>query len=184
MSNESPREKVARLRQQRAKKDSSISIKIQESDLYDWNSTARFLLLIIAQTQVTNEDAYVPEDMPDEFKNDILGWSWMSQWRFALRIGKSESQVQRLIERFAKDGVIQVRQWEDDNHTLHNLYRVVEGVVDTRQRPSQKKDVERPQRYAKKNSNRGRFSSENQPHRPSAEDILGAEEAVMEEELA
>lgn len=176
------KEKTAKFRKALAKKESSLSIKIMESDLYDWNTTARFLLVVIAQTQVTNEDAYVPEDMPDEFKNDILGWSWMSQWRFALRIGKSESQVQRLIERFEQDGVIQVRQWEDDNHTLHNLYRVVESVVEAHQRPGQKKDVERPPRYANKNSNRGRFSSENQPRRAGAEEILGAKEAVMEEE--
>jgi hypothetical protein len=177
---ESSKEQAARLRKQRAKKESSLSIKIMESNLYDWNPTARFLLLVIAQTQVTNEDAYFPEDCPDEYKNDRLGWCWMSQWRLALRVGISEPQVRRWIKRFEDDDVIQVRVWKDDNKADHNLSRVNESVVEAHQRPSQTKDVERSSRYKKKRgANRGSFTSTNQPRRTDAE-FLGAKEAIMD----
>jgi hypothetical protein len=163
-------ETAARLRKQHAKKDLSISIKIQESDLYDWYPTARYLLIVIEGLQVRNEDAYFPEDCPEEYYNDRVGWCWMSQAKLALRVGISEPQVCRWIKRFKNDGVIKVRTWQDDNNADHDLYQIVESVVEANQRPSQKWDVERPSRYKKKRgANKGSFSASNQPRRVSDE---------------
>jgi hypothetical protein len=124
----------------------SLARKIAESSLYDWSSTARFLLTQIAVLAMTDEEDNYPEDAPEEFKQDKIGWCWMAQYKLALRIGKSESQAQRLIARFKKDGVTKIRQWRDDNNTLHDEYQIVESVVDAFQRPSQRRDVERPPR--------------------------------------
>jgi hypothetical protein len=160
------KEQVAKLKKKLAKKDDSLVIQIMESDLYDYNPGARMLLLVIAFGQRTNEDAYLPEDMPDKYKEDkCLGWCDMSQWRLALRVGKSESQVNKDIQMFRRDGVVQARGWTDDNKADHLMYRIVEAVVKEHKRPSQKKDVERKPRYKKKADGRGWFSSKNQPDR-------------------
>jgi hypothetical protein len=161
---ETSREKAMRIRKARAKKENSLPLKIQESDLYDWDSTARFLLVVIAFGQRTSETAWTPDDSPYT-KEDYLGWCDMAQWRLAQRIGKSVSQVQRLIRRFEDDGVLLVRRWEDDNHTSHNMYQVIEKVVDARQRPSHKPDTPRGKRYKKERPTKGWFSSTNQPGR-------------------
>lgn len=156
--------KAKQIRKQLAKKDMSISIKIAESDLYDWNPSARYVLDTIARLQINDEESYYPEDAPDEFRNTRIGWCWMSQWRIALRVGKSEVQVQRDIQMFEEHGVIEIRSWEDSNHADHNEYRVNEKVVEAHQRPSQTKDVARPSRYKKKRgANKGSFSMTNQP---------------------
>jgi hypothetical protein len=125
----------------------SLARKITDSDLYDWNATARFLLTQIAVLAMPNEDASYPDDAPDRCKNDKTGWCWMSQKRLALKIGKSLSTVEKLIAQFRKDGVINYRDWRDDNKTLHAEYRIVEEVLDAHQRPSQRYDDERPSRY-------------------------------------
>jgi hypothetical protein len=177
---ETSKEKVQRILKARAKKDNSLIIKIQESDLYDWDTTARLTLLVIAFGQRTNEDAYVPEDMPDVLKADILGWCDMAQWRIALRVGKSEVQIQRIIQRMEKQNVIEVRTWEDDNHASHNLYRIIEKTVNARQRPAQKPDVERGKRYKKpRGANKGSFSATNQPRKAAN---VNPEVAEMDEE--
>jgi len=161
------KEQLARMRKAQAKKDMSISIQVQESDLYDHNPTARFLLLVIALGQRVNEDAYVPEDMPDEYRNDMLGWCDMAQWRLMLRTGlATEDQVQKYIKRFEEDGVILTRQWTDSNKAKHNMYKIVESKVKAHQRPSQSPKVERPSRYKKKRkANSGSFTKANQPKR-------------------
>jgi hypothetical protein len=163
------KEQLARMRKARAKKDMSISIQVQESALYDHNPTARFLLLIIALGQRVNEDAYVPEDLPDKWKDDMLGWCDMAQWRLMLRSGlPTENQVYKYIKRFKDDGVLISRSWTDSNNSQHSMYKIVESVVKEHQRPSQKADVERPSRYKKKRKgNKGSFTKENQPKRPS-----------------
>lgn len=160
---ETKQEKLARLKKSVAKKENSLVIQIMESDLYDRNPGARFLLVAIAYSQRTNENAYVPPDCP--YKDDMLGWCDLSQWKLALRVGKSDSQVFRDIKRFRADGVVQARGWTDDNGTDHLMYRIVPEVVREHQRPAQKKTVERPSRYKSKAPNRGRFSSENQPQK-------------------
>jgi hypothetical protein len=157
------KEKLKAAMKAAGKEEKSLARKIAESSLYDWNSTARFLLTQLA-VLVMDEDAKYPDDAPDEFKEDKEGWCWMSQFKLALRIGKSESQVHRLIDQFKKDGVIKLRQWRDDHGTLHDEYQVVESVVDAYQRPSQNRGVERPPRYGKKRTaNAGSFSAKNQP---------------------
>lgn len=98
----------------------------------------------------------------------------MSQEKLARKVGKSESQVQRLITRFREDGVIQYRDWRDSNMTLHAEYKVVEKVVDGYQRPQ---DGSRPPRYSKKRTaNAGSFSADNQPKKNAKK------RAVMEED--
>jgi hypothetical protein len=62
------------------------------------------------------------------------------------------------------------------------MYQINVNVVNQHQRPKQKPDVERPPRYKAKNSNRGRFTSENQPNRVDAKELLGAEEVMDEVE--
>ncbi|MGA8215491.1 MAG: hypothetical protein WB799_17975 [Candidatus Sulfotelmatobacter sp.] len=136
----------------------SLARKIAESSLYDWNASARFLLTQIAVLSM-DEDSTYPDDAPEAFKADKEGWCWMSQGRLAIRIGKSLSTVEKLIAQFRKDGVIQYRDWRDDNKTLHAEYKIVESVIDAQQRPSQRADVERPPRYEK--SRKGTAS-----HRP------------------
>jgi hypothetical protein len=141
----------------------SLAWRITDSSLYDWNSTARFLLTQLAVLAM-DEDSSYPDDAPDLYKADKIGWCWMSQAKLALKIGKSESQVQRLITRFRKDGVILYRDWRDNNMTLHAEYKVDESVIDAYQRPSQNRDVVRPRRNKEKRKpNKGSFSSKNQP---------------------
>src|ERR1035438_4143060 len=100
----------------------TLARKITDSSLYDWNSTARFLLTQLAVLAM-DEDSSYPEDAPDEFKADKEGWCWMSQEKLALKVGKSESQVQRLATRFENDGVILKREWRDSNMTRHTEYK-------------------------------------------------------------
>jgi len=153
--------------------EKSLARKIAESSLYDWNSTARFLLTQIAVLTMDDEDDNYPDDAPEEFKQDKVGWCWMSQFKLALRIGKSESQVQRLVQKFKKDGVILLRQWRDDNNTLHDEYQIVESLVDAFQRPSQSRDVERPPRSKrdyKAYDNKGGFKKGHDNRRANMED--------------
>jgi hypothetical protein len=153
------------------KKPSSLPILVQESDLYDWNPSARFLLLILVlgtRRSATNEDGtpkWVQEDCPYTAE-EMVGWCDMAQWRLALRVGKSESQIQRDIQRFAADEVITIRYWTDSNNVKHNMYQVNAPVVMKHQRPEQTADVERPKRYKTSNPNRGHFSKANQPTKP------------------
>lgn len=139
--------------------EKSLAWKVTDSSLYDWNSTARFLLTQLAVLAM-DEDSNYPEDAPPEFQADKEGWCWMAQDKLMLKIGKSESTVHRLIKRFRKDGVILYRDWYDSNMTHHAEYKVVESVVDAFQRPSQKADVERPpasKRDYKTYDNKGAF---------------------------
>jgi len=54
----------------------SLARKITDSDLYDWNATARFLLTQIAVLAM-KEDSDYPDDAPQSFKDDKVGWCWM-----------------------------------------------------------------------------------------------------------
>ena len=168
------KELLAKARKQFGKQDKSLPILIQESDLYDWNHTARMILLVIALGQRTNEDAYVPEDMPDSYKDDMLGWCDMSQWRLSIRVGVTEDWVQKLLRRFREEGVIERRTWEDDNHTNHAMYRVIEKTVKDHQRPSQKPDVERPPRYKTKHTTPGAFKKGYDMRRANQEKAVAA----------
>jgi hypothetical protein len=161
---ETKQEKLARLKKSLAKKENSLPIQIMESDLYDFNPGARMLLIVLALGTRTNPDAYIPEDMPDAYREDkCLGFCDMSQWKLALRVGKSESQIQRDIQMFRKDGVVLARGWTDSNEAEHLMYKIVDAVVKEHKRPSQTADVKRPGRYKSKNPNRGHFSKQNQP---------------------
>jgi hypothetical protein len=179
-------ENVKKLKKQYTQSVKSLSRKIEESDLYDWNPTARSLLGIIARLQIQNEDAFYPPDAPDEFRDNRMGWCWMSQARLGLRLGKDEDRVYKIIKKFKEDKVIEERIWIDDNHRPHAEYQVNEKMVDAHQRPSQEKDVERPPRYkTKRGANRGSFSASNQPQRvrPEIAETDEDEFIQMDEEL-
>jgi hypothetical protein len=152
-------ERIKALKKAAGIEDRSLARKIAESSLYDWNATARFLLTQLAVLAMDKDDNY-PDDAPDDFKADKEGWCWMSQFKLSLRVGKSESQIHRLLKQFKKDGVILVRAWLDDHNTPHDEYKVVESVVDAFQRPSQNRGVERPahsRRDYKGYDNKGSF---------------------------
>jgi hypothetical protein len=164
------KEQLARIRKSQNRVVMSEFIRIATSDLYDFNPGVRATLREIALLQVTKEDASVPEESP--FKGDYIGWCWMSQKNLALRVGKSESQVHRDIQKFEKDGVIAVRSWRDSNGNPHNEYHVIEQVVQDHQRPEDK-DAPRPKRNKRVyKSNKGSFSAGNQPKSHTASQAL------------
>jgi hypothetical protein len=148
------------------KKRMSLPIQIMESDWYDYNAGARYLLTIIAMGQRTSEKAWLPDGLPAAYKEDkCLGWCDMSQSRLAARRGCSESQVQKDIAMFRREGVIQARGWKDENKVPHLMYRVVAEVIKERKRPVQEAEYPSRKRYATKSRSRGHFTSENQPVR-------------------
>lgn len=141
------KEKIKELMKAKAAagEEKSLGRKIVESSLYDWDATARFLLSQIAVMRM-DEDSNYPEDAPERCKDDKKDWCWLSQHSLALRIGKSESTVHKLIKRFRKDEVIFYREWVDDHGTPHAEYKINEAKFDANQRPSQNRGVERPKR--------------------------------------
>jgi hypothetical protein len=153
------------------KKSRSLPIMVMESDWYDYNAGARYLLVIIALSQRTSETAWLPEGLPAAYKEDkCLGWCDMTQARLAARRGCSESQVQKDIAMFRKDGVVQARGWVDPvTKSKHLMYRVVPEVVKERKRPSQDaNDPSRPSKFAEPSPNRGRFTARKQPAKSMA----------------
>src|ERR1700692_3543254 len=103
---ETSKEKAKRLLKEMGMEKKSLPIRIMESELFDWNPTARMTLLVIALGVRTNAEAYTPEDLPDEMKETLLGWCYFSQWRIALRVGRTEDHIQGLISDFEKKGIL------------------------------------------------------------------------------
>ena len=168
---ETAKEKAKRLLKERGLEKKSLPIRVMESELFDWNSTARMILLVIALGYRTNEDAYTPADMPDEMKADLLGWCYFAQWRIAQRVGKTEKHIQRVISAMEKMSIIIIEEWTDSNNAKHNRYKIVEDMIDTNQRPSHRRDTKRPRRSGvKRSANKGSFTSENQPFDRSGKD--------------
>src|ERR1019366_9228133 len=170
-------EKVKAIRQARDKAARSSVIQVWQSDLYDFNPGVGATLVAIAFLQMSEETSNYPEDAPKEFRDDRIGWCWMSQRGLAERVGKSESQVHRDIKRFERDGVLKVRSWKDDNKTDHHEYHVDEDAVAKHQRV---KDAPRPARNKrdyKEYDNRGAFKKGNQAAKsekaPPASHALG-----------
>jgi hypothetical protein len=160
--------------------EKSLARKITDSSLYDGQPAARFLLVQLAVLAM-DEDSEYPDDAPEKYKADKEGWCWMSQPKLSLKIGTDSDgrTVRRWIARFQEDGVIQYRDWHDDNGTLHAEYKVVESVVDAFQRPAKKEDAmaARPKRYSvPRTANRGSFSTANQPGQTAQR------RAIMEED--
>jgi hypothetical protein len=91
-------ERIKELKKAAGIEEHSLARKITDSDLYDRNATARFLLTQIAVLAM-KEDSDYPDDAPQKFKDDKVGWCWMSQKKLALKIGKSLSTVEKLIRR-------------------------------------------------------------------------------------
>jgi len=168
---ETKAERLARLKKAAGISDKSLTILIQESDLYDWDPSARLLLLALHlgtrrnSTNADGEDKWVQEDCPWSAK-DMVGWCDMAQWRLALRVGISEDRIQKILARFEKDKVIRIETWDDSNYAHHNRYQIIEATIRANQRPQQKRDVPRKSRYkTKRGANKGSFSSSNQPKR-------------------
>jgi DNA mismatch repair ATPase MutS len=180
---ETPKQKAKRLMKERGLVKHSLPIRIMESELFDFDPTARMTMLIIALGQRKEKedysDTWIQEDCPWTAE-EMVGWCDFSQWRLSQRVGTTEHNLQRVIEKLEAKGVILIETWLDSNNARHNRYKIVEDKIDANQRPEHTKDVKRPGRYKKKASSRGRFTSENQPNRVNAEELLGAEE-VMEE---
>jgi hypothetical protein len=176
---ETPAQKSARLKKQLGldKKPDSLMKMLMESDLYDYKPGRFAALLVLAHgLRVEKEDysnTWIQEDCPYTAE-EMVGWCDFAQWRLALRAKKSESQIQKDIKQFKKDGVIEIRHWEDSNGADHNAYKFNVDVVKDHKRPAQKPDVERPGRYRKKSSSRGRFTSENQPKKKQAAAAMAA----------
>jgi hypothetical protein len=165
MASKEALEKVARIRKKHGKK--SLPIRIMESDLYDWNPTKRMLLLAIALgTRTEKEDystTFIQEDCPRSAK-EMVGFCDMAQWRLAGRVGITEGYVSELLREFEKDGVVHIDRWTDNNGTHHDMYQIIEVVIDEHQRPEQKRGMQRPPRYkVKRTANKGSFSHANQP---------------------
>ena len=147
----------------------SLPIRIQECELFDFDPTARMTLLVIALAQRKEKedysDTWIQWDCPWTAE-EMVGWCDFSQWRLSQRVGTTEKNLQRVIEKLAaKDvGAVIVETWEDSNKAHHNRYKIVEDVIDANQRPEHE-GCKRPARYKKKASSRGRFTSANQPNR-------------------
>src|ERR1700752_4316249 len=113
---ETKAERLARLKKAAGISDKSLTILIQESDLYDWDSSARLLLLVLhvgtrrKATNADGEEKWVQEDCPWSAE-DMVGWCDMAQWRLALRVGISEDRIQKILARFEKDKVIRIETW-------------------------------------------------------------------------
>lgn len=143
----------------------SLSRLIAESDLYDFKPTSRALLIAIALMTIGDEEDAYPKDAPEDYIANKIGWCWLSQWKLGLRVGISESQVNRLLDQFEDDGVIKKRYWHDEYGVLHAEYMIIKDVLIAHQRPNQERDVKRPTRYSKPRPKKGWFSSVNQPKR-------------------
>jgi len=80
------KEQAAKLKKKFGKK--SLSIRIQESDLYEYNPAANMLLMVIClgQRRVKRKlrRHWVQEDCP-KTAEELVGWCDMAQWRLALR---------------------------------------------------------------------------------------------------
>jgi hypothetical protein len=74
------KEKLKAIVKAAGKEEKSLARKIAESSQYDWNATARFLLTQLAVLAMDEDDNY-PDDAPEEFKADKVGWCWMSQFK-------------------------------------------------------------------------------------------------------
>lgn len=164
---ETTKEKAKRLKKELGMDDErelSLQIRVLESELFDWDTTARMTLLVIAMGQRTNEKAWLPDDLPDDMRETAMGWCYFSQHRIALRVGKTEDHIQRVIAKLEDRGAIRIETWRDSNNCPHDRYKVVEAMIDNTQRPSQKRGVTRPGRYKKeRGANKGSFSRTNQP---------------------
>lgn len=152
-------EKVKQLRKKHSREILSEFIRIQTSDLYDYNPGVRATLSTIAFLQVNDENAPVPEESP--YKGDYVGWCYASQGYLAYRVGKSESQIQRDIQTFVNDDVILIREWHDTKGYHHLEYHVREEVVTAHQREIGDPRPKRNKRVY--TTNKGSFSSTNQP---------------------
>ena len=164
---ETKQERLARLKKAAGISDKTLPMLVMDSDVCDHNPTARMLLLCLALGTRSKADGWVPEDMPDEIKEDIVGWCDRSQWKLALRVGCCESTIQKLVTKLEKMGAIKIRRWVDDNEAEHALYKINREYFEAHQRPDfkRKKDVERPGRYkdGSRKANKGSFSKKNQP---------------------
>jgi single-stranded DNA-binding protein len=134
----------------------SLPLRVNASDLYDYEIANRAIFKEIAQLQRTIEPEPAPWINP-EFET-YIGWCHAKQDTLARRVGCDVTTVERAIARFKADGTIIVRHWRDKDGHKHAEYQIVESVVDTRQRPE---DGSRKENPSKRRSTS--FSKDYQP---------------------
>ena len=133
--------------------------------MYDGQPGVRATLREIAFLQINDENAEYPEKAPQSFKDTRVGWCYASQAYIGLRVGLTEGQIQRNIQTFIEDKVIDVRSYIDSDGWHHNEYHVLEQVVTDRQRPENIKEAlengpKRNKRDYKNYNNKGASSRE------------------------
>jgi hypothetical protein len=130
-----------------------LYIRISESDLYDWDITARAILHEIAYMRV--QVAPTIEEEPKNLKalratpsrspfTDYENWCWASQETLAERVGTTRFTVSKKIKKMLKDKVLFKRQWtetiSEGGYTVeHFEYKVNEDEVDAHQRTGERK---------------------------------------------
>ena len=143
------------------RKSWSDIIAVGDSDLYDFAPARRAVLMMIAFMQQQDENKKTPEGSP--FDKDYVGWTWCSQKFLACRVGCSERYIRECVGVFEKDGVIRVREWEDEMGYPHCEYQIIRAVVDTHKRPEGylKEKRDQPRRGGNKKANAGSFKKGN-----------------------
>ena len=144
---ETPKQKAKRLLRERGLEKMSLPIRIQESELFDFDPTARMTMLVIALGQRKEKedysDTWIQEDCPWTAE-EMVGWCDFSQWRLSQRVGTTEHNLQRVIEKLEAKDVILIETWLDSNNARHNRYKIVEDKIDANQRPERKMQSDRP----------------------------------------
>jgi hypothetical protein len=127
-----------------------LFIRVSESDLYDWDVTARSILCQLAYMGVQgNGDpdkkikALRATPAKSPFK-DYNGWVWGSQDYLAERVGTTQETVSRKLARMAEDNVVFVRSYatvraEDGYKITHHEYKINEEMVDAHKRTGERK---------------------------------------------
>jgi hypothetical protein len=154
---------IERIRKAKLRKGSSSYIQVRDSDLYDWDTTRRAVLMNIAFMECTEEKnilKYV-EGSPFLDPMDYLGWCVASQRFLANATGTTENYVSKCVQLFKEDGVIEVRHWTGLNGHIHDEYRLNADVVQAHKRPANYMQYERkrPRRGGNKAANKGAFKT-------------------------
>jgi hypothetical protein len=89
--------------------EKTLMRKIMESRLFEWQPLPVLILTQLVALAM-DEDSTYPEDAPDDFKADKVGWCWMSQWQLGLRCRCSEDNKpsQRVAEQVISDTPVPV----------------------------------------------------------------------------
>jgi len=172
----------------KTKKEKSLTIKIQETSLYPWNSSMRLLLLVLHHATRKPKEDYSDTWAPTGWTaEEMVGWCDMAQWQLAERVGVTEDHMGRMLRTLEEDEVIESQGWRDpETGKLHNRYRIIPEMIEANQRkrpaPGRRAEVlpryEDGSRPSKANGklHKGMFSKTNQPG------MSAKKKALMEED--